>query len=78
MKPRTLLLAGLGLLVFGLLLLLGIDNPATNSSQQAVVVQGYLSNACAVTGSGLVVVAALVAALRRPEQTLPPTIDHYS
>lgn len=79
MTPRTLLSLGLGLLLLGLLLVLGIDNPATNSSQQAVLVQGYLSNACATAGTGFVVVAGLASALRpREEEPSTPVIDHGS
>ena len=79
MTPRTLLSVGIGLLLFGLLLILGIDNPATNSSQQAVLVQGYLSNACATAGAGFVVVAGLASALRpRKQEPTTPVIDHFS
>lgn len=79
MTPRMLLSVGLGLLLLGLLLVLGIDNPATNSSQQAVLVQSYLSNACATAGAGFVVVAGLASALRpRKEEPSSPVIDHYS
>lgn len=79
--PSRLLLTGLGLLLLllGLLLILGIDNPATQTLQQASVVQGYLANAGSMVGAGLVVVAALVSALRRSTDSAePPAIDHYS
>lgn len=70
---------GIGLLLLGLLLVLGIDNPATNSSQQAVLVQGYLSSACATAGVGFVVVAGLASALRpRKQEPSIPVADHYS
>lgn len=79
MTPRALLSVGIGLLLLGLLLVLGIDNPATNVSQQAVFVQGYLSNACATAGAGFVVVAGLASALRpRGQKPADPEIDHYS
>jgi hypothetical protein len=79
MTPRALLSVGIGLLFLGLLLILGIDNPATNASQQAVLVQSYLSNACATAGAGLVVVAGLASSLRsRRQESLEPVIDHYS
>ena len=79
MTPRALLATGIGLLLLGLLLVLGIDNPVTNVSQQAVLVQSYLSNACATAGAGLVVVAGLVSALRpRGQEPVDPGIDHYS
>lgn len=79
MTPRVLLSVGIGLLLLGLLLILGIDNPATNASQQAVLVQSYLSNACAAVGAGLVVVAGLASALRpRGQEEVDPLIDHYS
>jgi hypothetical protein len=81
MNARTLLVTGLGLLVLGLLLVLGMDNPATSSSQQAVLLQGYLTNLCSLVGSGLVVVAGLASALRKPEPRAaqqPPALDHYS
>lgn len=75
-------MAGLGLLLLGLLLVLGIDNPATSTSQQVVLVQGYLSNVCSLMGSGLVVSAGLISALRKPQpQQRPqqqPWLDHYS
>lgn len=79
MTPRALLSVGIGLLLLGLLLVLGIDNPATNASQQAVFVQGYLSNACATAGAGFVVVAGLASALRpREQKQVVSAIDHYS
>jgi len=74
-----LLSLGSGLLLLGLLLILGIDNPATNVSQQAALIQGYVSHACATVGAGLVAVAGLASALRRRPQTpIGPEIDHYS
>ena len=79
MTPRALLSVGIGLLLLGLLLILGIDNPATNVSQHAALVQGYLSNACATVGAGFVVVAGLASALRRREQrAADPEVDRYS
>ena len=79
MTSRALLSVGLGLLLLGLLLILGIDNPATNVSQQAALVQGYLSNACATAGAGFVVVAGLASALRpREQREVDPEVDHYS
>ena len=79
MTPRALLSVGIGLLLLGLLLILGIHNPATNVSQQAALVQGYLSNACATAGAGFVVVAGLASALRQREpRAVDPEIDHYS
>lgn len=79
MTPRALLSTGLALLLLGLLLVLGIDDPATDASQQAVLVLGYLSNACAIAGAGLVVVAGLVSALQpRSQRPVDPGIDHYS
>jgi hypothetical protein len=79
MTPRSLLSVGIGLLLLGLLLILGTDNPATNASQQAVLVQGYLSNACATAGAGLVVVSGLASFLRpRRQEPVDPVIDHYS
>lgn len=79
MTSRSLLSVGIGLLLLGLLLILGIDNPATNVSQQAVLVQGYLSNVCATAGAGFVVVAGLVSALRpREQKPVAPESDHYS
>lgn len=78
MTPRSLLSVGVGLLVVGLLLILGIDNPFTNASQQAVLVQSYLSNACATAGAGLIAVAGLASALRaRPAMTVQAGEDHY-
>ena len=79
MTPRALLSVGLGLLLLGLLLILGNDNQATNVSQEAALVQGYLSNACAMAGAGFVVVAGLASALRpRGQEPVDPVIDHYS
>ena len=78
MNPRMLVMTGLGLLLLGLLLVLGMSNPLTNVSQQAVTVQSYASHACATTGTGLIIVAALVSALRRPEKVHPTPLDHYS
>ena len=65
--------------MLGLLLILGIDNAATNVSAQAALAQNYLSNACATAGAGFVVVAGLVRALRPRQQRAHDTeIDHYS
>lgn len=79
MTARALLSVEIGLLLLGLLLVLGIDDPATGVSQRAVLVQGYLSNACATAGAGFVVVAGLAGALRpRGQEPVEPKIDHYS
>ncbi len=79
MTARTLLVTGLGLLLLGLLMILGLDNPATQTVQQASLVQGYLANVSSMVGAGLIVVAALVSArVRSADSTEPPAIDHYS
>ena len=79
MTPRALLSVGIGLLLLGLLLILGIDNPVTNVSQQAVLVLSYLSNVCATAGAGFLVVAGLASALRpREQKEVDPEIDHYA
>lgn len=78
MSPRTLLGTGLGLLLLGLLLGPGLSSSSTGS-QHVVFVQGYLSHVAATVGAGLVVVAALVSALRPSGTTGPaPALDHYS
>ena len=79
MTPRAMLLTGLGLLAVGLLLVLDAD--AATASPGAVLTRGYLANACALVGAGLVVGAALLRSLRPPPpapRTAPPAIDHYS
>ena len=79
MTPRALLSVGIGLLLLGLLLVLGIDSTATSVSQQAALVLGYLSNACATAGAGFVAVAGLASALRpREQRAVDPEVDHYS
>ena len=79
MTPRALLLTGLGLLVTGLLLVLAIDtDPAGAGGPTTALVQGYLSHACALVGTGLVVVAALLSSPRPRRPTEPPAVDHYA
>jgi len=78
MTPRTLLTTGLGLLVLGLLLVLGVDDTATEGSQQSAAVLSYLAGACSLTGSGLVVAAAVVKALRPRTTQEPPAVDHWA
>lgn len=79
MSPRALLLTGLGTLLLGLLLVLTIDTDLAPASTRAVLAQGYLANACVLIGSGLVLLAAVLSALRSREPAPPaPTIDYYS
>lgn len=78
MSVRALLVAGIGLLVTGLLFVLAIDAEPSTASPKSALVQGYLSSASALIGAGLIVVAALLSALRKKTPAEPPSIDHYS
>ena len=78
MTALRLLLTGLGLLFVGLLLSL---DPLGASLQDPVLLGArvFFVQAATLVGSGLVVSAALVSALRpAPEPARAPDIDHYA
>lgn len=79
MSPRALLLTGFGTLLLGLLLVLTVNTDSGTASARGLLAQGYLANACVLIGSGLVLLAAVLGALRSMAPQPPArSIDHYS
>jgi hypothetical protein len=79
MTPLRLLLAGLGLLLLSLLVVLGLFSGPPTGTPGVTPVQAWCTQVLTLVGSGLVVAAGLVSALApRPAPAPEPAVDHYA